>query len=216
MSIVATACFISCQGGDKKTTDSGDKKDSTKTESSESKAPAGAKYGIKSGMLEMKSTTMGIEQKIVTYFDDFGKKESQTMTMEMMGIKSENIVIIKDGFQYDVDMTKKVAKKKKLLTTEDPNNLNFTSMTEDVMKKMNIKKEGTETFLSKTCDKYTMDYKEMGMKGTYLVWNGIALKTDMEMSGLKVILQATKIEENPTIPQGKFDVPAGVTVQEVK
>jgi hypothetical protein len=208
MAVIAAASLVSCGGsGDKK--DGGDKKDSTANKTTENKTPAGAKYAMKSGIIDLKSTMMGMEQKITMYFDEFGKKEASVLTMEMMGMKTETRTIKKDGYSYDIDMTKKECKKKKLPGAGDPNDLNFKDMSADMMKKMSIKKEANETFLGKDCEKYVMDYKEMKMKGTYLVWNAIPLKTDVDMGGIKMVMEATKIQENASVPADKFEVPAG-------
>jgi hypothetical protein len=111
-------------------------------------------------------------------------------------------------------MTKKECTKKKLPGTGDPNDLNFKDMSADMMKKMSIKKEGNERFLGKDCEKYVMDYKEMKMKGTYLVWNAIPLKTDVDMGGIKMVMEATKIQENASVPADKFEVPEGIKIVE--
>jgi hypothetical protein len=81
---------------------------------------------------------------------------------------------------------------------------------------MSIKKEGTETLLGKTCDKFSMNYEKMKTKANYSVWKGIALKTEMDMMGMKVNMIATKLEENATIAADKFEVPAGVNIKEIK
>ena len=146
MAVIAAASLVSCGGsGDKK--DGGDKKDTTATKTTENKAPTGAKYAMKSGIIDLKSTMMGMEQKVTMYFDDFGKKEASVLTMEMMGMKTESRTIKKDGYSYDINMTKKECTKKKLPGTGDPNDLNFKDMSADMMKKMSIKKEGNERFL---------------------------------------------------------------------
>lgn len=213
MAVIAAASLVSCGGsGDKK--DGGDKKDTTATKTTENKAPTGAKYAMKSGIIDLKSTMMGMEQKVTMYFDDFGKKEASVLTMEMMGMKTESRTIKKDGYSYDINMTKKECTKKKLPGTGDPNDLNFKDMSADMMKKMSIKKEGNETFLGKDCEKYVMDYKEMKMKGTYLVWNAIPLKTDVDMGGIKMVMEATKIQENASVPADKFEVPEGIKIVE--
>jgi hypothetical protein len=213
MAVIAAASLVSCGGsGDKK--DGGDKKDTTATKTTENKAPTGAKYAMKSGIIDLKSTMMGMEQKVTMYFDDFGKKEASVLTMEMMGMKTESRTIKKDGYSYDINMTKKECTKKKLPGTGDPNDLNFKDMSADMMKKMSIKKEGNERFLGKDCEKYVMDYKEMKMKGTYLVWNAIPLKTDVDMGGIKMVMEATKIQENASVPADKFEVPEGIKIVE--
>jgi hypothetical protein len=78
------------------------------------------------------------------------------------------------------------------------------------MKDMNIKKIGTEVFLGKTCDKMSIDYKDIKMKGTYLVYKGIPLSMDSEIGTMKMKMDAEKLVENPNVPADKFDIPADI------
>ena len=66
----------------------------------------------------------------------------------------------------------------------------------------------TEEIMGKTCDKYTMDDPALKMKSTYSVWNGIPLKSEIDMAGVKATVTTTKIEENASIPAEKFEIPA--------
>lgn len=201
-----TLIFSSCKNDSK--SDSAKGSDSTKTAVVD-KTPKG-KYSLKSGIVEMKSQVMGMEQKQVLFFDEYGAKECIEVTASMFGQKIHNLNINKDGYAYSVDMVKKTGTKIKIPTDAA---INFNDLGKGIAKDMNIKKVGTETVLGKTCDKYTIDYKKQQMKGYYLVWNGIALKTELTMMGMKTVVEVTKINENASIPADKFEIPKGIKIQ---
>jgi len=173
------------------------------------------KYAIKSGIIEYKTQMMGMEMKQVLTFDDYGSKEVTEVMAEMMGTKIHTVTLRKDGFIYSFDMVKKTGTQKPV-PAMDNTNIDFQNLTEEMVKDMNLKKEGTEEFLGKTCEKITIDYTEMEMKGTYLVYNGVALKVDTDMGAMKMNLVAEKFEENPSIPAEKFEVPADIKIQEIE
>jgi len=202
----ATLIFSSCKNDSK--SDAAKGSDSTKTAVVD-KTPKG-KYSLKSGIVEMKSQVMGMEQKQVLFFDEYGAKECIEVTASMFGQKIHNLNINKDGYAYSVDMVKKTGTKIKIPTDAA---INFNDLGKGIAKDMNIKKVGTETALGKTCDKYTIDYKKQQMKGYYLVWNGIALKTELTMMGMKTVVEVTKINENASIPADKFEIPKGIKIQ---
>ena len=191
---------VSCQNNP--STSSGS--DSTATESQS--APKG-KYAVKSGIVEYKTQMMGMEMNQTMTFDDYGNKEAIDVMMEMMGVKVHNVTINKEGFTYNLDMEKKTGTKVATNPMASAN-IDFQNLTEELKTEMNLKKEGTEEFLGKTCDKISIDYTKMQMKGSFLVYNGVALKAEMEMSSMKIVLEALKYEENVDVPADKFDVPA--------
>ena len=170
------------------------------------------KYAIKSGIVEYKTQVMGMDMKQTLTFDDYGQKEATDMEAEMMGVKIHTVTITKDGFIYTLDLEKKTGTK---ISGKSPN-IDFENLSEEMVKDMNLKKEGTEDFLGKTCEKMSIDYTKMKMKGTYLVYKGVALKVDTDMGAMKMNLVAEKFEENPVIPAEKFEVPADIKVTESK
>ncbi len=173
------------------------------------------KYAIKSGIVEYKTQMMGMEMKQVLTFDDYGSKEVTEVMAEMMGTKIHTVTLRKDGFIYSFDMVKKTGTKKPV-PTMDNTNIDFQNLTEEMVKDMKLKKEGTEEFLGKTCEKMSIDYTKMSMKGTFLVYKGVALKSETDMGTTKMKLTAEKFEENPTIPAEKFEVPADIKIMESK
>lgn len=201
---IAVVTLFSCQG--KNTGNSPDNENKNAVVKTNSKG----KYAIKSGIIEYNGTVMGMQQTQTQIFDDYGNKEVTLTQMEMMGVKTDQHTLTKDGFTYTFDMKEKTGTK----TPASPvTNIDFRNLTEDMKNAMKLEELGKETFLGKSCVKYSLDYDRYQMKGSFLVWNGIPLKTNIDMSGIEVNLEATKIEENPTIPAGTFDVPDDIKFQ---
>ena len=181
---------------------------------SETSTPKG-KYAIKSGIVQYKTEMMGMEVMQTLTFDDYGKKEATDVEMEMMGVKLHTVNLTKDGFIYNLDMVKNTGTKSPEINMANAS-IDFENLTEEMVKEMELKKLGTEEFLGKTCEKMSIDNKKMGMKGTFLVYKGVALKSETDLGSMKMNLLAEKFEENPTIPAEKFEVPADIKITESK
>jgi len=156
-----------------------------------------------------------MDMKQTLTFDDYGKKEATDVEMEMMGTKIHTVTLTKDGFVYTIDMVKKTATKSPSYQGSNQN-IDFENLSEEMVKDMKLKKEGTEEFLGKTCEKMSIDYEKMKMKGSYLVYKGIPLMVDTDMGSMKMKLIGEKFTENPEIPPAKFEVPEGITIAENK
>lgn len=166
------------------------------------------KYAIKSGIVEYKANVINMEQTQTITFDDYGAKQVTQAKMEMMGMKINQYTLIKDGYIYSFNKEKKTGTKHPVAA--EKSDIDFQNLTEEIKEKMKIKKIGEETFLGKPCVKYSIDNEKLKMKGVYWVWNGIALKMDVDMGGMKMVLETVKIEENPNIPANTFDVPSDI------
>ena len=186
----------------------------TEKQSVTAKLTPKGKYTLKSGIVEYKNQMMGMDSKQILTFDDYGNKELTEVMMEMMGTKIHTLAITKDGFVYNIDLVKKTGTKRPVLTAKVPTDIDFENMTKEMIKDMNVKKEGTEKFLGRTCEKITIDSKKMGLKGTYLTYKGIALSVNTDMGTVKMKLVAEKFIENPTIPAAKFEVPEDIVITE--
>ncbi len=169
------------------------------------------KYGIKSGIVVYKTQMMGMDAKQTTSFDDYGQKEINDITMEMMGVQVHSATLTRDGFMYNLDLTNRIG-------TKSPANpmynasIDFQNLTEEMITEMKLKKEGKEEFLGRTCDKMSIDYEKMRMKGNFLVYKGIALKMDVMVGSTKMLLVGESFEENPAIPAETFEVPADIKI----
>jgi len=206
--IVLSTAICSCKS---KTSEPAD---STEKQTVAAKETSKGKYAIKSGIVEYNNQMMGMDSKQVLTFDDYGEKEATEVMMEMMGTKIHTLTITKEGFVYNIDLVKKTGTKRPELTGKLPTDIDFENLTKEMIKDMNIKKEGTEKFLGRNCEKVTIDSKEMGLKGTYLTYKGIALSVNTDMGTIKMKLEAKKFEENPKIPAEKFEVPEDIVITE--
>ena len=164
-------------------------------------AQDGHRYGIKSGIVTMKSE-MG---ETTVYFDNYGALEAQKMKMNFMGMNTEMTIIRKDGKTYMVNTAEKQVIEMPAMGAD----VNFLALTDAVKAANKIKEAGKETILGRECTKYTMESSQMGMtmKQTVWVWKGIALKTLSDGGQFQFGNEATKIEENASIPASTFDVP---------
>ncbi len=166
------------------------------------------KYGIKSGIVEYTATMMGMEVNQTLYFDEYGKKEMTEVVLDLGTIQSRTITLYSDGYMYTYDPDRKTGTK--TATLQNYSSISFRNVTKEIEEKMNLKKLGNETFLDKNCEKYSVDYKDMQMTGTFLVWEGIALKTDAKVASMDMIMTAKSIDTNTSIPSEKFIVPSDV------
>lgn len=172
-------------------------------------APKG-KYAIKSGIVEYKTQMMGMNAKQILTFDDYGKKE---ITEVMLGTEIHTVTLNNDGFVYNYDLIKKIGTKRPatLLKTSD---IDFENASNGMMKDMNLKKEGTEKFLGRDCEKVSIDNKKMQMKGDYLIYKGIPLKVNTDLGTIKMNLLAEKFIENPVLAKEKFTIPSDIKISD--
>jgi hypothetical protein len=170
------------------------------------------KYGVKSGIIEYSTKMMGMDMTQTLYFDDYGALEATEMEMDMMGTKTHTVNITKEGYVYSLDLITKTGTRQMIFNKEA--NIDFKNLSKEMEKKMNLKKIGKEDFAGKTCEKYSIDYTDLSMKGYYLVWEGIALKTDVDMGSMKMEMIAKNVQENVNIPAAKFEIPADFQITE--
>ena len=95
--------------------------------------------------------------------------------------------------------------------------INFLNTDPKYIKKNKIKVVGTETFLDRECTKYTVAVFMMGqvVKKTSWVYKGIVLKSSKATDFGEMVQQATNLVEDVEIPASTFEVPEGITIQEM-
>jgi hypothetical protein len=178
------------------------------------------RYQIESGIItyDMTNNMIGGKMTQILYFDDWGLKEArETITeMSMMGqtIKTHKIDLAKEGYYYNLDLDKKTGTKFKR-TLPAGSEYDVSKFSQEMMKDYNIKMLGKEDVAGKTCEKSSMDYSKMNMKGTVWNWQGITLKSDIDMGKINVKTIATKVDENASVPPSIFEVPADVQIQDM-
>ncbi len=174
------------------------------------------KIGVKNAFVEYEINMMDIITKMSTYFKDHGKLTCADVTLKVMGMEMKNRTLVKDGYTYSLEMDKKKGEKFKNTKTKegfDPNNINYENLSEEIKKKFNIKEIGEEKILGKNTKIFSVDDK--GSIGKVWIWKNIPLKTEMEQNSMKVVMTAISINENPTFPDGIFDIPEEFEITEV-
>ncbi len=170
-------------------------------------------YDVKSGKVTMEMDMMG--QTIVQdiYFDDYGAK---TATVSDFG-GNKMRMLEKDGSNIMVNDAEKTAVRMPAMGPGAENRINFLNLDEKTVKKNKIKEGGEEAIAGKTCKKYTYKVLMMGQAITTTVWvyKGITLKSSTNTDFGEMVQQATKIEENIDIDPAMFNIPQGITVQDM-
>jgi len=193
--------------------------DEAKTETAASDAYKG-RYEFKSGVLETQTSMMQMgTANIKMTFDDYGKTQltESAVSMDMMGKKINTLTksLMKDGYIYTwAEPSMGAATKMKMSADKfDEKNMDFNALTEEMKKRFQIKEEGGETIDGKTCKVFS--FTTEGMKGKTWVWKGVPLQSEMSVSGQTITSKFLRLEENPSLPASTFELPAGVTFNEV-
>jgi len=180
------------------------------------------RYGVKSGMIEYKTTIKGkvLVSKVEgsgnssIYFKDYGavevqkEKSKQINTTKFFGssktdtTKVNKIVKFDHGKVTSVDLDKKSTYNGKdigiplLSKNKDPYKTG-----EELLEDMGGEKIGTEEFLGYKCDVWKVP------GGKQLLYKGVMLKLDMKMLGIRTIQEATSAKFNLDIPNKYFQLP---------
>ena len=151
----------------------------------------------------------------VIYFDDYGAK--QVTVNEFNGNRTRTLVI--DGKNVMVNDAEKTAREMPQMgMSSNRTKIDFTNLTEKVIKKNKIKELGEEEVAGKLCKKYS--YRTQGMNGpvTQTVWiyKGITLKSAMDMGFGEMGQTAISIEEDIEVDPALFTIPEGVKIEKMQ
>lgn len=178
------------------------------------------RYGLKSARVVTETelpNKMGVSTATL-YFDDHGAVSySETVTkINMKGAPAspKEFNITKGGYIYSWKEGEKTGTKLQPGKINDLKNMDLEKLGEEMLKEMNIKKGGTESFFGKTCNVIEMNSETMG-KGKVLTWKNITMLSDMTTMGMKIRSEVKLLEENPSIDRQKFELPAGVVFKEI-
>jgi len=215
--VLSLIFILSCNNSEKKGDES---KDSSKVENSNSSEKSSMegkeKYGIENGMVKYQMDMMGMVMNMTIWFKDFGKFECTETDAALFGQKSITRAFQKDGFAYTVDMTNKTGTKIKITDSPDevnPADINFENLSDEMKTKYQLKTIGSETVSGKNCTIYSMKYN--GSEGKFWVWKNIPMKYEFAQQGVKVVVKAIEVSESPSFPAGIFEIPSGITFQEM-
>ena len=185
----------------------------------ELKATTGTEDGIKASRRypELKSAIItykvsGMNNGTETvYIDDWGRREAiyKKFTTKMMGIDIKRNVmtlITENGnWIYNIDLNSRTAIKMNRSAFEALQGNSGSNM--DVA--IGAMKTGTEKILEKVCDVWKKSYPY----SMAWIWKGVVLKKDQEVAAMGVLTEATKIQENVSIPEDKLTIPSDVKIK---
>jgi hypothetical protein len=179
------------------------------------------RYGIERAILK-KNTVMnmaGMQQTIssVQYIDDYGRKESTETFMSMQGQTFTVFTLMKDGYIYNANMVAKQGTKINMAIMNDYKTVNYLNITDELRQKYKIVDKGNEQVLGKACKGYelTITVQGQSVNVTVWVWQGLALKSSMNVAGNTINEEVTEIQEGAAISKEKFELPEGVTFNEM-
>lgn len=168
-----------------------------------------SKYGIKSGIIDYISSMRGREARQRLSFDEFGREERTETETEVHGLKITTVSVEKDGYVFTFNPATGRGTKVAQLGRQSYN-INFRNLSEEMRRKMNLELTDTVIYDGKECLRYTADWVEMSLKGTYLVWQGIILNSDITVGNISMQMNATNIKEDAEIPASLFTVPPDI------
>jgi hypothetical protein len=200
-SIVLASMLISCGG---QTSNSGAANDSTSVASQEqaAAAPSIKKYPIKSGIITFDNDLMGIKQKSVLYFDDYGMKEADE---KYDGDAVKEITICDGQKRYTANFASKVAYE----AGDCYRGIAYRFDWDEISKadqQYKVKKGANMTIAGKDCESYSMEGTDY--PSTFAGWNNICLYQETRSKFGTATIKAVKVEE-VDVPAEKFQVPAG-------
>lgn len=214
--LFATALLVSCSGKGASAASGSTGDDASK------------RYPFKSAIVEYVSSQEGSlsvgKGTKTLWIDNYGQNEA-TLTHEktsvsMLGQTSESethsLTIIDGNDGYNVDLLTKTAIKTNIEEMKQMGQAMALAFAKD-LKTTSLKQfvednggkwYGQETFLGKTCDVFEF----MGTKQWQ--YNGITLKIEGNIAGMKMIETAVSIKEDVSIDSKQFKVPEGIAITE--
>ena len=184
------------------------------TASSDAGASSGP-YKVKSGIVESTVDMMG-EQAQTIYFDDYGAKQTIVTDVEVMGHKSQTISITADGWSITYDPAKKEGTKVKVPAgAAAAGGLpNLAQFTDEMKKEYKVTELDSRTIAGKEAVGISME--AMGMPMKVWTWEGIPLRTEVEMGGkAPMVTEVKSLQVDVNVPADKFVVPADVKITEM-
>ncbi|MBN2743779.1 MAG: hypothetical protein JXR39_07790 [Marinilabiliaceae bacterium] len=183
-------------------------------------------YPFKSIEVEYVTQTEGMGAKgegtRTMWIADYGRRQAtlshDKTAMSIMGHSSETenhtLSILDGNDSYSIDLITKTGVKGNVEEMKQMGKVMAASLMTDV-KNMSLKDfveknggtwHGQESFLGKTCDVFEL----MGTRQWH--YQGIVLKVESTIGGMKVVEEAVSIKEDVAISDDRFKVPEGITI----
>lgn len=175
------------------------------------------RYKIRSGIVEYKLSGVQTGTEKI-YFDRWGMREAKYSNSEtrMMNVSiKKNILTLLDGeWTYSVDLDANTGTKMPtpllgdLIARAKSEGKDLTDVGTEILARSGAKKTGEATLLGKRCE----IWETQSLKIKAWIWQGLTLKTEANMMGKTILIEATGLQENVSVPAEKLAVPANVTI----
>lgn len=166
-------------------------------------------FGMQSGRVEYQVIGAETGTEVLSWDNWGGRMAIQTKATMGMTTEDKTTLVATDKVTMVDNLTKTGTSLANPMKDVMMSGGTTDDMTARMMTQMGASKQGTDTVLGKTCDKY------VSAMATTCVWQGIALKTESTANGVTTTKIASKIDEGATPDPTVFDVPAGTTVQDM-
>jgi len=172
------------------------------------------KYKIEKAHIEYVTQTMGMSMESTLDFDNYGKNQVITAVINMMGMNKTSKILTHNGYTYILDMETKSGTKTPAEDGDQIEEVDFSNIPQEIKDKHKIVELGEETVAGKTCQVFSMESE--GIKSKLWVWKNIPVKTEADQGGMTVVMEAKKIDTNPSFPVGTFEVPKDFSITDME
>lgn len=153
------------------------------------------RYNQKSGTVEYQITGSMMSGTETLYFDDYGVREAKYTNTEVkfggFSQKTNNATYLEGSTIYTVDLNTNTGTKMENSIMKNLEGKDLQDVGRQMLKDMGGKQIGSESFMGKNCEVW--EIKNLGSKSW--IWNGLMLKTEVNMMGQQITYTATKISE---------------------
>jgi len=186
--------------------------------------------GVKSAIVEASYETVGMGSNIsgtkTTYMADYGRRQAirkkEKSTTKVFGFgkteEKETLTIIDTEWLYEIDLKAKTGTRMSAKILKDFTNgflresekqgKSMQDLQDEWLKKVNGKWIESQVILGKTCK----GVEAMGVRSW--MYEQVVLKTEGTVMGITTKEYATKFQENASIDESIFKVPAGIKIED--
>jgi hypothetical protein len=178
------------------------------TENSQAAISVAKKYGIKSAIVTFESNGMGLTQKIVLYFDDFGAREMEEKYGQDNSVEEASLCDGKN--RYTIVYKDKTAQNNGACYNGIAYKFDWIEVSK-ADQKYKPTKLTNQTIAGKDCESFSIE--SSGSPIIYAGWSNICFLIDQNTQFGRIVYKAISIDENASIPAEKFIVPADFQVK---
>ena len=170
------------------------------------------RYNQESGTIEYTITGNMMNGTEILCFAKFGGLEAKYTNTEVkvagFSQKTNTVAYLEGSTLYTVDLNTNTGTKMENSIMKNLEGKDLQDAGKQMLKDMGGKQVGNETFLGKNCEVW--EIKSLGSK-TW-IWNGVPLKTEVNMMGQQITYTATKISD--TVDPKKLQRPTNINYTE--